>query len=81
MAIMMTKWAPVDYRYALYHSRPFFQLHNLEVLKIRFGDVSLQVCDVMMKDLADSRRIDQHVHDDLNVSPWLRLEYSKLLLI
>ncbi|KAF8322634.1 hypothetical protein DL93DRAFT_2223518 [Clavulina sp. PMI_390] len=42
------------------------ELHNLEVLKIRFGDAALQVCDVMMKDLADSRRLDQHIHDGLN---------------
>ncbi|KAH9953328.1 ubiquitin-protein ligase [Russula dissimulans] len=34
---------------------------NLEILKIRFGEGSLQVCEVMLKDMTDSKRIDQHV--------------------
>jgi anaphase-promoting complex subunit 2 len=34
---------------------------NLEILKIRFGETPLQVCEVMLKDMTDSRRIDQHV--------------------
>ncbi|KAF8489248.1 ubiquitin-protein ligase [Russula emetica] len=34
---------------------------NLEILKVRFGEAPLQVCEVMLKDMTDSRRIDQHV--------------------
>jgi len=34
---------------------------NLEILKIRFGEAPLQVCEVMLKDMTDSKRIDQHV--------------------
>ncbi|KAI0345864.1 hypothetical protein BDW22DRAFT_1353469 [Trametopsis cervina] len=34
---------------------------NLEVLKIRFGEAQLQVCEVMLRDMTDSRRTDQHV--------------------
>ncbi|KAH9169016.1 ubiquitin-protein ligase [Lactarius sanguifluus] len=34
---------------------------NLEILKIRFGETPLQVCEVMLKDMTDSKRIDQHV--------------------
>ncbi|TFY75769.1 hypothetical protein EWM64_g8243 [Hericium alpestre] len=34
---------------------------NVEILKIRFGEAALQVCEVMLKDMTDSRRIDQHV--------------------
>ncbi|KAH9950660.1 hypothetical protein B0H21DRAFT_722720 [Amylocystis lapponica] len=34
---------------------------NIEILKIRFGEAALQVCEVMLKDMTDSRRIDQHV--------------------
>jgi len=33
----------------------------LEILKIRFGEGPLQVCEVMLKDMTDSKRIDQHV--------------------
>ncbi|KAL7280018.1 hypothetical protein ACG7TL_006431 [Trametes sanguinea] len=34
---------------------------NIEILKIRFGEAALQVCEVMLRDMTDSRRIDQHV--------------------
>lgn len=38
------------------------QIRNVEILKKRFGDASLQVCEVMLKDMADSKRIDANVH-------------------
>ncbi|KAF8527598.1 hypothetical protein BU17DRAFT_61723 [Hysterangium stoloniferum] len=34
---------------------------NIEILKLRFGDAALQVCEVMLRDMTDSRRIDQHI--------------------
>ncbi|KIM41173.1 hypothetical protein M413DRAFT_160178 [Hebeloma cylindrosporum] len=34
---------------------------NVEILKIRFGEAALQVCEVMLKDMTDSKRIDGHV--------------------
>ncbi|KAI0074021.1 hypothetical protein K474DRAFT_1602300 [Panus rudis PR-1116 ss-1] len=34
---------------------------NIEILKIRFGESALQVCEVMLKDMTDSRRTDQHI--------------------
>ncbi|KAL8292852.1 hypothetical protein RQP46_000546 [Phenoliferia psychrophenolica] len=40
------------------------EIKNVEILKIRFGEASLQGCEVMIKDLQDSKRIDQHVHDE-----------------
>lgn len=39
------------------------ELRNLEMLKVRFGDGMLSVCDVMLKDMSDSRRIDAQVHE------------------
>ena len=44
------------------------QIRNLEILKLRFGDAPLQVCDVMMKDMTDSRRADQGIKN-LNSEP------------
>lgn len=41
---------------------------NLEILKIRFGEAPLQVCEVMLKDMTDSKRIDQHVQSQSSVS-------------
>ncbi|KAH0831967.1 hypothetical protein J3R83DRAFT_12856 [Lanmaoa asiatica] len=38
-----------------------FKRRNIEILKIRFGESALQVCEVMLRDMTDSRRIDQHV--------------------
>ncbi|RDX42634.1 ubiquitin-protein ligase [Lentinus brumalis] len=34
---------------------------NIEILKVRFGEAALQVCEVMLRDMTDSRRIDQHI--------------------
>ncbi|GAA5869819.1 hypothetical protein JCM3774_000505 [Rhodotorula dairenensis] len=35
---------------------------NLETLKTRFGEQALQGCDVMLKDLQDSKQLDANVH-------------------
>ena len=37
------------------------QRRNIEILKIRFGEAALQVCEVMLKDMTDSKRIDTHI--------------------
>ncbi|KZS92899.1 hypothetical protein SISNIDRAFT_474501 [Sistotremastrum niveocremeum HHB9708] len=34
---------------------------NIEILKLRFGEAALQVCEVMLKDMTDSKRIDHHI--------------------
>ncbi|EIN12815.1 ubiquitin-protein ligase [Punctularia strigosozonata HHB-11173 SS5] len=34
---------------------------NIELLKVRFGEAPLQVCEVMLKDMTDSRRTDEHI--------------------
>lgn len=44
------------------------QRRNIEILKIRFGEAALQVCEVMLRDMTDSRRIDQHVQSQKSVS-------------
>ncbi|CAG8051885.1 unnamed protein product [Penicillium olsonii] len=46
----------------------------LELLKIRFGDSALQACEVMLKDLTDSRRLDHGVRNDQKM--WGDLEAS-----
>jgi anaphase-promoting complex subunit 2 len=45
------------------------QRRNIEILKIRFGEAALQVCEVMLRDMTDSKRIDQHVQSQKKVSP------------
>ena len=47
------------------------QRRNIEILKIRFGEPALQVCEVMLRVMTDSRRIDQHVQNQQKVSSFL----------
>jgi hypothetical protein len=37
------------------------QRRKIEILKIRFGEAALQVCEVMLKYMTDSKRIGGHV--------------------
>jgi anaphase-promoting complex subunit 2 len=39
------------------------EARNLELLKLRFGETSLQYCEVMLKDVSDSRRTNNLVHE------------------
>lgn len=36
----------------------------LELLKVRFGDSALQACEVMLRDILDSRRVDKAIRAD-----------------
>lgn len=35
----------------------------MELLKLRFGEDEMHKCEVMLKDLADSKRLDNLVHE------------------
>lgn len=44
------------------------EIRYLELLKLKFGDAHLHYCEVMLKDVADSKRINSHIHsDDMSV--------------
>lgn len=47
----------------------FSQIMEIEKLKLRFGDAALHVCDIMLKDLSDSKRTNNRVQSDQIVSP------------
>ena len=38
------------------------KVHDLELLKLRFGENKLRNCEVMIKDADDSKRINSNVH-------------------
>ena len=38
------------------------EVRNLELLKLRFGESQLHHCEVMLKDVADSRRCNSNIH-------------------
>lgn len=40
------------------------EIRYLELLKLRFGDSQLHYCEVMLKDIGDSKRIAQHIKQD-----------------
>ncbi|KAL1516955.1 hypothetical protein ABEB36_000782 [Hypothenemus hampei] len=40
------------------------EIRYLELLKLRFGDSHLHFCEVMLKDIADSKRINQRIKED-----------------
>ena len=38
------------------------QHRNLEMIKVRFGEANVQQCDVMLKDITESKRVDRVIH-------------------
>ncbi|KAJ5721004.1 uncharacterized protein N7483_008938 [Penicillium malachiteum] len=44
------------------------EISVLELLKVRFGDSALQACEVMLRDISDSRRVDAVVRNDQGFS-------------
>jgi len=38
------------------------EVRNVELLKLRFGDAAMVGCEVMLRDVAESRRLDALVH-------------------
>lgn len=52
------------------------EIRNVELLKLRFGESHMHYCEVMLKDMADSRRINGNVREEesrLNAEPSLPL--------
>ncbi|XP_076306794.1 anaphase promoting complex subunit morula [Tachypleus tridentatus] len=44
------------------------EIRYLELLKLRFGESQLHQCEVMLKDVADSKRINAHVNSEKMVA-------------
>ena len=38
------------------------EIRYLELLKLRFGESQLHLCEVMLKDIADSKRLNTHLN-------------------
>eukprot|EP00550_Attheya_septentrionalis_P003183 CAMPEP_0198286292 /NCGR_PEP_ID=MMETSP1449-20131203/5415_1 /TAXON_ID=420275 /ORGANISM="Attheya septentrionalis, Strain CCMP2084" /LENGTH=782 /DNA_ID=CAMNT_0043983991 /DNA_START=169 /DNA_END=2517 /DNA_ORIENTATION=- len=41
------------------------EVHNLELLKLRFGELSMRQCEIMIKDIDDSKRIVNNIHSTM----------------
>ncbi len=39
------------------------EVRNIQLLKMRFGESALQTCNIILKDVKDSKKIDTIVHN------------------
>ncbi|KAJ3093051.1 Anaphase-promoting complex subunit 2 [Quaeritorhiza haematococci] len=46
------------------------EFRNVEVLRAKFGEQSMQLCEVMIKDIFDSKRVDNLIHTNTNDLPF-----------
>ncbi|XP_017018674.1 anaphase-promoting complex subunit 2 [Drosophila kikkawai] len=56
------------------------EIRNLELLKIRFGESLLHSCEVMLKDVTDSKRINAHIHGESNRPENQQFDISSLIV-
>ena len=52
----------------------------MELLKIRFGESALQACEVMLRDILDSRRVDLAIRNDQRMALGFGLQLSSKIL-
>jgi len=45
------------------------EIKNIELLKLRFGENNLQNCNIIVKDVKESKRIDQNLHANFDNNP------------
>uniref|UniRef100_A0A1B6GF83 Anaphase-promoting complex subunit 2 n=3 Tax=Cuerna arida TaxID=1464854 RepID=A0A1B6GF83_9HEMI len=57
------------------------EIRYLELLKIRFGDSELHYCEVMLKDMYDSKRINAHLLSDPNFNLAAQQKYPANAMI
>ena len=53
------------------------QLRYLELLKLRFGESHLHFCEIMLKDVADSRRINSHIQASAAKNENTKVQYME----
>lgn len=56
------------------------EIRNLELLKLRLGETELRNCEVMLKDVSDSKRINSHIYCDQNYLDSKAFEMSALIV-
>lgn len=59
---------------------PEKEIRNLELLKLRFGEAVLKPCEVMLKDISDSKRINAHIQSDCIYSESKTFDTSAFIL-
>lgn len=56
------------------------EIRNLELLKLRFGETLLHSCEVMLKDISDSKRINAHIQSDTEYTSAQIFDMSTLIV-
>ncbi len=46
------------------------EIRILELLKLRFGENSMDQCEIMLKDMAYSKRADTYIHSQIDTKLW-----------
>lgn len=59
---------------------PDKEIRNLELLKLRFGEALLHSCEVMLKDITDSKRINIHIRSEASYSKEKLFDMSAIIL-
>lgn len=59
---------------------PEKEIRNLELLKLRFDESLLHTCEVMLKDISDSKRINAHIHAEMSEDEDKSFKLSALIL-
>ncbi|XP_024081276.1 anaphase-promoting complex subunit 2 isoform X2 [Cimex lectularius] len=57
------------------------EIRYLELLKLRFGDSQLHYCEVMLKDIYDSKRLNTHLHSEPNFGLASQVRWTNAPLI
>lgn len=55
------------------------EFQNLELLKIRFGESSMRQCEIMVKDMDDSKRINSNISSTLNAKKDIRAQKATVI--
>ncbi len=64
---------------AIYNYNHETEVAQLEMLKCRFGELTMQSCEIMVKDIEDSRRLDTFVHEKMEVFRFLIIDDNAYL--
>lgn len=59
---------------------PEKEIRNLELLKLRFGETLLHSCEVMLKDISDSKRINSHIQMDVGFNETKKIDVAALIV-
>ena len=55
------------------------EVHTLELLKLRFGELSMRNCEIMIKDCDDSKRIISNIHNTLKTTSTVSTQKDPLV--